>query len=181
MVKRVRIVLLTQSIRTQAGIELTETNSQQQLPSFLLGGDVTLLPRPAEFSLFRPSCLASYDIILVVYTDTEQNNRREVLQVCHELRKQFDGPLLLVSSIAEQEFQLAGYAVGIDEYIEESVASRALMLTKLGIWYNWSINASQKGHAGTDVQRRVPQEFGIEVNHVEWPDYMPDTLQSPNK
>ncbi|MCB0086045.1 MAG: response regulator transcription factor [Caldilineaceae bacterium] len=58
------------------------------------------------------------------------------IELCTRLRDRVQAPLLLLSENATEEFILAAYAAGIDEFVPGRY-SPALVKAKLRAWFRW--------------------------------------------
>ena len=83
---------------------------------------------------------ASFDIIII---EAEISTMSEVLGTCLRLRAFTNTPILVVSSIEDEEYALEVYEVGANEYIVKPV-SIEIVHAKLEAWRRWIVPAKKQ-------------------------------------
>lgn len=58
-------------------------------------------------------------------------------ELIHQLRKQFDQPILLVTASHDVDYHLKAYQAGADECISSQV-SKDLLRAKINVWLRWT-------------------------------------------
>jgi PleD family two-component response regulator len=83
---------------------------------------------------------ASFDLIII---EAEVSTMYEVLGTCRRLRTITNTPILLVSSIEDEEYALEVYEAGANEFIVKPV-SLEILHAKLGAWRRWVVPAKKQ-------------------------------------
>ena len=76
----------------------------------------------------------SFDLIIV---EIMAASRYDGLKFCQHLRKSTNVPILVLSSVRDEDFILSMYAAQIDDYIVKPIGARVLH-AKLRAWQRWT-------------------------------------------
>jgi DNA-binding response OmpR family regulator len=80
-----------------------------------------------------------FDLILV---EAEADTMAETLDTCRHLCSTTSAPLLVLSSLDNEDYALETYKAGIDEYIVKPLGF-ALLHAKLQAWQRWIVPATE--------------------------------------
>lgn len=81
--------------------------------------------------------ITMFDLIIVEVKATQPSS---TLWLCQCLRSHTEVPILLLSSLNDEEYEIEAYQAGADDYIVKPV-SPDLMHAKLRAWQRWVVTA----------------------------------------
>jgi DNA-binding response OmpR family regulator len=99
---------------------------------------------------------AKFDLIVI---EVERGTIADALQTCQRLRSWTNKPILVLSSLDDENFALDVYKAGADEYVVKPI-SIDLLHAKLQAWQRWSM----------PMKRQI-----VSVRPITKPDPRPDT------
>ncbi len=81
--------------------------------------------------------VATFDLLIV---EVEATKPLSALRLCQCLRSYTEAPILFLSSLNDEEYEIEAYQAGADDYILKPV-SPDLMHAKLRAWQRWVVAA----------------------------------------
>lgn len=94
---------------------------------------------PTYRSITRPQEVADFDLIVI---DAEVEMINAALESCKRARANTEVPILIISSLDDEEYAIAAYQAGADDYIVKPFSSE-LLRAKLQAWLRWTVPVNE--------------------------------------
>ncbi|HKK01142.1 MAG TPA: response regulator transcription factor [Desulfuromonadales bacterium] len=143
-------------------ISREETSLATEIPR--LAEEDILVQRLSEWRLPAWPAAQKPDLVLLDITDA----KRDSLSLCAEIRRHYDGPLMILTATAEETFHILGFELGADDVVAKPVShgmlkARIKALTRRGRQPGSDAPVVRHGDLTLDGRRREVRKAGAIV------------------